>query len=171
MTILRPLVGAALLFFGRKVFWLFVAGAGFIAGMSLASRTLDGRPDWLTLVIGLGVGLVAALIAVFLKRFAIGMAGFFVGGYLALQILPFFNLEAGLTTWVAFIIGGIIGVILVAAILDWALIILSSLAGASVLIGTFEFFENQPGLGLVATIILFAIGVSVQAKGLRKEKG
>ena len=36
MPIINILVGAALLLLGRRLFWLFVAGVGFVAGMQLA---------------------------------------------------------------------------------------------------------------------------------------
>lgn len=81
-----------------------------------------------------------------------------------MQILPMLNLENG---WVAFIVGGIIGVILVGAFLDWALIILSTLAGSSLLIETIELPQIFSVLGF---ILLVAIGISVQAKDMKKEK-
>jgi hypothetical protein len=165
MAILNALVGAALLFFGRKVFWLFVAGAGFVAGMSLTANTFKGS-ELASIAVGLIVGLIAALLAVFMQRFAIGLAGFLVGGYIALQLLPLTSLDGGWAPWLVFLLGGIIGVILVNAVLDWALIILSSLAGASLLIGAL----NPPqALGVVAFIILVVIGVSVQARELKHE--
>jgi hypothetical protein len=161
------LIGTALLFFGRKVFWLFVAGAGFVAGMSLTSRLFEG-PEWLAILIGLGVGFLAALLAVILKGFAIGLAGFFVGGYLALQFLaPLFRPEGGWWPWLAFVLGGIIGIILVSIILDWALIILSSLAGASLWI---EALNLHRTISLIVLVLLIAVGISFQARELRKEK-
>jgi drug/metabolite transporter (DMT)-like permease len=154
MSVLNALIGSALLFFGRKVFWLFVAGAGFVAGMSMTSRLFQG-PEWLAILIGLGVGFLAALLAVVLKRFAIGLAGFFVGGYLALQFLvPLFRLEGGWWPWLAFALGGIIGAILVNTVLDWALIVLSSLAGAS----------------LVTQALNLGRGMSLQTREMRKEQ-
>jgi hypothetical protein len=165
MAIFNALVGAALLFFGRKVFWLFVAGAGFVAGMSLTASTFNGS-ELMSITVGLIVGLIAALLAVFVQRFAIGLAGFLAGGFIALQILPMLNLEGGWVPWLAFVLGGIIGVILVSAVLDWALIILSALAGASLLIGSL----NPPqALGVIAFIILVAVGVLVQARELKSE--
>jgi hypothetical protein len=160
------LIGAALLFFGRKVFWLFVAGAGFLVGLSLANRVLRS-PEWVGVIIGLGIGLLAALLAVFLQRFAIGLAGFLVGGYIAWQLLPLLNLESGWLPWLAFIVGGIIGVILVSAFFDWALIGLSSLAGASLVT---EALNLSGGLGLVVFIVLIAIGVTYQARELRGDR-
>jgi len=166
MAILNILLGAGLLFFGRKVFWLFVAGAGFVAGLSLANSILQ-VPETVGVIISLGIGLLAALLAVFMQQFAISLAGFLVGGYIVLQILPLLNLDMNIGTWLVFIIGGIIGVILVNAILDWALIILSSLAGASLVS---EALDLRDGIAFVVFIILIAIGVTYQARELRKNR-
>lgn len=165
MPIINILVGIALLFFGRRAFWLFVAGAGFVAGLSLVNN-IPQVPESAGLIIGIGLGLLAALLAVFLQRFAITLAGFLVGGYIALQLLPMLNTE---TSWWAtvltFIIGGIIGIILVGMFLDWALILLSSLAGAALVT---DALNLSGGLGMVAFITLIVIGVVFQARGRRQ---
>ena len=166
MAILNIIVGAALLFFGRKVFWLFVAMVGFVAGMSLAANTFNG-PDWLNITIGLVVGFVAALLAVFVQGFAISLAGFLAGGLIAMQIPPLLNLEGGWLPWLAFIVGGIIGVILINAVLDWALIILSALAGSALIIDAVDLPQV---LALIAFIALVIVGFSVQARELKREK-
>ena len=164
MTILNILIGTALLFFGRKVFWLFVVGVGFMAGLALANSILQG-PEWVGVIIGLVIGLLAALLAVFLQRFALGLAGFLAGGYLTFQFLvPLFHLQHGWLPWLAFVIGGILGVILVGMFLDWALIALSTLAGAALVT---EALNLSGGLGLVAFIVLIAIGIAYQARELR----
>jgi hypothetical protein len=165
MAILNVLIGAGLLFFGRRAFWLFVAGAGFVAGLSLANSILQG-PEWVGVFVGIGIGLLAALLAVFVQRFAIGLAGFLVGGYIALQILPMLNLEGGWVAILAFIIGGVIGAILVGIFLDWALISLSSLAGAALVT---QALNLSGGLGLVVFVILIVIGVVFQSRELRED--
>jgi len=99
------------------------------------------------------------------QRFAIGLAGFLVGGYIALQILPMLNLESGWwATTLAFIIGGVIGLILVGMFLDWALISLSSLAGAALIL---EALNLSNEIALVVFIILVVLGVVVQARELQ----
>ncbi|MBN1452391.1 MAG: hypothetical protein JW963_15355 [Anaerolineales bacterium] len=111
---------------------------------------------------------MAALLAVFLQRFAIGLAGFLAGGYLALQFLvPLFHLQHGWLPWLVFVIGGIIGVILVGVFLDWALIALSTLAGAALVT---EALNLSGGLGLVVFIVLIALGLSYQARELRGDR-
>ncbi|GAB4503097.1 MAG: hypothetical protein Fur0043_00890 [Anaerolineales bacterium] len=165
MPVVNLVIGAALLLAGRKVFWLFIAGAGFVAGFSLATRLLRG-PDWLTFLVGLGIGLLAALVAVFAQHFALTLAGFLAGGYIAMYFLPLLHLDRGWLTWLAFLLGGIIGVFLVSALLDWALIILSSLAGASLITQTLDW---QRGLDFLTFVVLAAVGIAVQVRQRRKE--
>ncbi len=166
MTILNILLGAALLLAGRKIFWLFVAGAGFIAGFTIASRLLHG-PDWLTLLVGLGIGLLAALVAVFAQHIAFGLAGFLAGGYIATYFLLLLNLERGWLPWLAFVLGGITGILLISALLDWALILLSSLAGASLIV---QGFGLHRGLDLLALLLLTGVGIALQTRQLQTEK-
>jgi hypothetical protein len=163
MAILNVLIGVGLLFFGRRAFWLFVAAAGFVAGLSLANNLLQS-PEWVGVIVGLGIGLLAALLAVAVQRFAIGMAGFLIGGYIALQALPMLNLEGGWATVLAFIVGGVIGIILVGMFLGWALISLSSLAGAALVV---DALSLDAGLGTLVFIILVVIGVVFQARELQ----
>jgi Domain of unknown function (DUF4203) len=163
MSIINVLIGVGLVFFGRRAFWLFVAAAGFVAGLSLANRLLQG-PEWVGLVVGIGIGLLAALLAVLVERFAIGLAGFLVGGYIALQVLPALNLQGNWSTVVAFIVGGVIGLILISTFLDWALIGLSTLAGAALVV---QALNMDGGLALIVFIILVLVGVVFQARELR----
>jgi hypothetical protein len=134
-----------------------------LAGLSLANRLLEG-PESVGLIVGLVIGILAALLAVAVQRFAIGFAGFLVGGYIALQALPLFNQEGSWATILAFVIGGVIGIILVSMFLGWALISLSSLAGAALIV---DGFGLEAGLGTVAFIILVVVGVIFQARELR----
>lgn len=167
MQVVNILIGTGLLLFGRRAFWLFVAGAGFVAGLSLANNFLQGS-EAVGIIIGIGVGLLAALLAVFVQRFAISLAGFLAGGYIALQFLPVLNLEGGWwTTVLTFIIGGVIGVFLVGMFLDWALISLSSLAGASLVT---EALNLSGGLGMMVFVLLIVIGVVFQARELRQDR-
>jgi len=71
------ILGIALLFAGRKLFWLFIGTLGFITGIQLTTSFWQG-PDWLLLVIGLIVGVIFAVLATFLQTLAIGVAGFLI---------------------------------------------------------------------------------------------
>ena len=67
-------------------------------------------------------------------------------------------------TWLIFIIGGMIGVLLVSFLFDWAIITLSSLAGSALVVEAFQLQRN----GLIFLVLLLA-GVMIQGAGLRNE--
>jgi hypothetical protein len=62
--------------------------------------------------------------------------------------------------WVAFLIGGVLGVILLNAVFDWTLIILSSLLGA-VLITSYS--KTQAPLSTLLLVGLFIVGMVLQS--------
>jgi len=159
------LIGAALLLFGRSLFWLFVGGVGFIVGFNFASQALGPQPQWLILLIAIGVGLLAAIASIFLQRVLVGIAGFFAGGYfasaMAVAVLSG-NASANTSAIspIAFVIGGIMGAILTVALLDPALILLSALAGATAICQNVPMSSSGKGM---LFIVLLVFGILVQA--------
>lgn len=165
-SLINIILGGVLLVAGRKLFWLFVGAAGFVTGMQLATRFTQNSEGF-AIIIGLVIGLIFAVLAIFLQRIAIAIAGFLAGGYILTALAGMLGLDAGAFVWIVFVLGGIIGVILVSLLFDWALITLSSLAGASLVIESL-FPQNATG-GLIF-IILFIIGVVIQGSVLRYER-
>ena len=87
MSIINIAGGALLLTLGRKIFWFFVAAAGFYAGLELSTRYLNIKPEWVALLIALAVGLMGALLAYFFQKLVIGAAGFLAGAFIASRLL------------------------------------------------------------------------------------
>src|SRR5215813_1766120 len=108
LPIVSIVVGALILFFGRRLFWLFVAAVGFWMGVELTPYLLQHPPPWLGIVVALFLGLIGAALAFILQKVAIAVSGFLVGGYL---VVAFLN-TAPQHAWIAFLIGGILGAIL-----------------------------------------------------------
>ena len=160
MTLLRILLGTILLLAGRKLYWLFIAVVGFIAGFLLADIMLPQLSTWLLILVGLVVGSLFAVLAVFLNRLAVALVGFLGGGLLATQLLTYFEVGSGDLNWIAFIIGGIIGIVLAVFLFDWALIVFSSLFGA-ILIGSV--WENPSALKNLLLLVLILVGIGIQA--------
>lgn len=158
--IVRLLVGGALLVLGRKLFWLFVAAVGFAAGWAVATDLLSVQPEWLALVIALVIGVAGALVAQLVQRMAVGLAGFLAGAFLALSLVRLLHLEAAWWGWLALVAGGIVGAILLGAAFEWALIGLSSLAGAMLIAGALDLSSTAH---LLALIGLFVVGIIVQS--------
>jgi hypothetical protein len=71
--------------------------------------------------------------------------------------------------WIAYLIAGIIGLVLMLALFEWALILLSALAGANLIVaGVVARFPQPRAIAFAALIGLVLIGVIVQAQGRGK---
>lgn len=167
LNLVNVILGAGLLVAGRKLFWLFVGAAGFVTGLQLASR-LPQTSEGVAVIIGLVIGIIFALLAIFLQRLAIAIAGFLAGGYILTALAGMVDLDTGASLWITYIIGGILGVILVSLLFDWALITLSSLAGAALIVQSL--FPESPAGGIIFFIIV-VIGLVIQGSVLRYERG
>ncbi len=161
MTIIPILLGLALLFLGRKLFWLFVAVVGFVVGTGLASQFLQGQSEAFILIIGLLGGIIGALLAIFLQRLAVAAAGFVAGGYLMVTVLGWLGMGSQGVTWLPFLIGGVIGALLVVVMFDWALIFLSALVGAELVVNG---FSARPSISLILLVVLLVVGIVVQSR-------
>ena len=159
MDLINLGLGIILLTTGKKLYWLFVAVIGFIIGLAVATQYVQLNPAWLVYAVAVGAGLVGAILATFLQHLAIALVGFIVGGYGALQVSRLVGITAEPSNWMAFIIGGIVGLLLVASVFNWAMYLLSSWAGATLVT---EAIGLQAGVGLVVFFALFVLGMIIQ---------
>lgn len=165
LPIASILIGVVILLFGRRLFWLFVAALGFAIGLQLAPYLSQNPPLWLSLLLALGLGLLGALVALLLQKVAIGIAGFVVGGRVAVAIAAAFWVNHAHYSTVTFVIGGIVGALLLLALFDWALIIFSSIEGARLIADA----VHLPSTGTSILLVVLAIfGIIVQAMMFRR---
>jgi len=161
---LRIVAGLVLLFLGRQLFWVFVALVGFVTGLELAPQLLpDGGPV-LVLLIAIGLGLLGAVLAYFFYQVAIGAAGFVAGGRLGIEVAAGLAPLSSQATWVACVIGGVLGAVLLLLIFDWALIVISSLIGADYVV---QPTGADPARSAMF-IALVVVGIAVQAGLMRR---
>jgi len=104
--------------------------------------------------------ILGALLAVGLQKLAIAVAGFIGGGYGAVFLWQTIGLQSGNIEWVPFILGGVIGTILVVVVFEYALIGLSAWAGAT-LIG--QQIDLAGWVGVAAFIGMIIAGVVIQS--------
>ena len=166
VPIVGALIGAVVLFFGRKLFWLCVAAIGFAAGVELAPHLVHEPSALLSLTIALLLGIIGALLAVFLQKIAIAVLGFLAGGKLAGAIAAAFFVHYAQHSTIIFVVGGIIGAILLLVLFDWALIFVSSLIGAHLIVYQSAIVLPQSG-SIIVFIGLAVVGILVQAASLR----
>jgi hypothetical protein len=169
VAIVGALIGIVILFFGRKLFWLCVAAVGFAAGVEIAPHLVHEPSPLLALTVALVLGLIGALLALFLQKIAIAVLGFLAGGKLAGAIAAAFFVQYAQYSTIIFVVGGIIGAILLLVLFDWALIVVSSLIGAHLIV-----FQGAITLPPSGSTILFLglaiVGIFVQAASLRRSQ-
>jgi hypothetical protein len=149
--------GALLLALGRKLFWLFVAIAGFYVGVEFVRVLLAAQPSWLMWAVGIGAGLLGALLAMLFQRVGFALGGFYAGGYAALIIAERF--APGAVGTVAFIVGGVVGALFAAWVMDGAIIVLSCMVGAALVVASLR-LEGLVSLLVYAALV--AIGIATQ---------
>lgn len=153
------LAGAALLLVGRKLYWLFVAIAGFYVGIEVARALVLDQPQWVIWLIAAAAGVIGALVAMLFQRVAFALGGFYAGGYLALVAAErFFPGAVGAGV---FVVGAVLGAVAAALLMDWAIIVLSCLVGAALVVSALGLSDL---VGLLVYAGLVAAGIVFQAR-------
>jgi hypothetical protein len=158
-------VGVLLLTLGRKLFWLFVGGSGFVFAFYLTAELLPDQPTWVFLLAGVVAGLLGAWLAVTLQWLAIGVGGFFGGSYVAAALMESLHLDIGGPAWVPAAVGGVLGAILLGALFNPALIVLSSLIGAFLVADSLPLGPDE---SMVVAVVGTVLGVVVQSHMYKK---
>jgi len=156
------ITGAAALLLGRQLFWLFIAVVGFTVGFTFAQTALVDQPQWMIWALGLAAGIVGLLLGLFIQKLAVGLGGFAAGAYVAMRLAFIGGHElhpAGV------LLAGVAGAVLLYIFFDWALIVLSSAAGAGLIL---EGVPECPIPDLGLFWILTILGVMVQTVLMRK---
>lgn len=164
MPIVRGVIGAIILFFGRELNFLFGGGMAVLVGFRLTPLLPNSLPGWADYALIVGLGLVAALLVIVNERGGFFVSGFFAGGF---ALMEYF--EPGVLTFplVPFLVGAIAGALIIGIFTEWALIAISSLIGA---IYTTTLFDlNQTAQTLVAGG-LFVLGSLTQVILMRMQK-
>jgi hypothetical protein len=134
-----------------------------MAGLTFATTVMHSQPELVILLIAIAAGIIGAFLAIMLEGVAILIAGFLAGGYLATALAVALGVTIASGNWVIYIIGGVIGLILVAAIFDWAIIILSVLLGTEIIMtflaSSVSAYYWLVFLGLVVVGLVVQVGI------------
>lgn len=165
MRIVDAVLGLIVLLFGRPLYWAFVGIVGFLIGLVLAEEFLAGQQRWLQLLAALGAGVLGALLAVIALRVGFAVAGLLAGGHLAATWISPLAGSGSHLLW--FAIGAVVGAILAAWVMDWAIIVLSSLVGAGTIVDAFDWAPETEGW---AFVILVTFGILAQANMMNRRE-
>jgi hypothetical protein len=169
--VLAICVGAALLIFGRRLYWLALGGAGFFTGLWLAGQVLERSSSWVDLGLGFLFGIAGALLAIFVQKLAIGIAGFILGAASALWLASLFDptiLEQP-SPWLlaAGIAGAVVGIAMASTLFEASLIAFSSLAGALLIASRSHLGPPRESW---LFLVLLAVGVLAQSYRRRRRR-
>jgi hypothetical protein len=158
-------LGIAVWLYGNRM-WLLGAGAGALLGMALLKLLPFLATGGLDLLIVGGLAILFGVLGFIGKAFAkiIAMVvGFIAGGAIVLGFLDILGLTTvGFWAWILAVIGGLVGAVLFARFLDWALIIFASLLGSMLGVrgAMAAVFPTLDGtLGTVIIVVLTALGI------------
>jgi hypothetical protein len=164
--------GLLLLFFGKELFYFFIAIAGFTLGY-LASILLLGPFGWPGLIISLLLAAIAVGLAFLARHLLVRLAGTLVG---ALTAGVVYSLLGGLLTDLLgvsssflllpclIVVGGVAGFLLSLRAFDLALMVLSSLLGADAVATALQTTLALPSLFVTPVIVcLFLAGLAYQS--------
>lgn len=166
MQVFHFLAGALMLLFGRPLYWALVAVLGFVIGFDVVQETALVDSEFLQILIAVGAGILAAGLAVAFQWLAFGLVGFLAGSFLLQTAIERYEIAAGNET-IWYIVGGVLGAIVALMLVDWAVIILSALAGAMMITGPVDVEEQTRAL---ITIGLTVVGVVFQRRQLTRQK-
>jgi hypothetical protein len=162
--IIALVAGGLLLFFGKRLFWLAAALVAFLFGWQLFGDLLG--PMW-SLIVAVVLGIVFAWLAIKFIRIAAYIVGFLAGAAALPLLMGTFGVD--MSGLFLAIIGGAIGLILVAVAFDWGLILITAWAGASAVTFALQNWVSMDGaFSTVVFLVLMIVGIFWQASRKRK---
>ena len=157
-------LGLMVLFYGRRSFWVLASVVGFVLGLWLASGFSANLPAWAQPVLALALGIAGAALGFFAPRPVAAIIGGLVLALLGVALTHSWGAALWLQ-WLIAIALGFVGFYLFWRLLDWALIVGTSLFGALLaslsLTSLFGFARN---LGVLPFLLFLVAGIVYQAR-------
>ena len=164
MLAIKGIIGGIVLFLGRELNFLFAGAMAFLIALRLTPMLPSQWPDWTEWAFMIGLGVIAALLTFVDERGGFIISGFLAGGFVAAE---WYTPDMLVIPVLPFILGGVLGALVIGLFTDWALIIISSLIGGYYLTTLFRLAQT-PRILITAGLII--IGALVQAIIMRQQK-
>ncbi len=139
------LIGMGVCFNGYRWFLILLPIFGFFVGFLVGAQGLQallGDGAFLTVtswVVGFILGLIFAVLSYLFYFIGVALIGGAVGYGIVTGLLQAIGMDMGLIVWLLGIVGGVIAAVItvVLNLQKWMIILFTSLAGASIIIGSF----------------------------------
>jgi hypothetical protein len=164
MLIVRGVIGGILLFLGHELNFLFAGAMAALIGVRLTPLLPSQWPWWVDYAFIIGLGVIAAVVVLLNERLGYFISGFLAGGLL---LVEYFSPDTLTVPWLPFVIGGVIGTLIIGIFTDWALILVTSAIGASYLL---NLFVLNPTLEILIGAGLFIVGALTQVVIMQSQR-
>jgi hypothetical protein len=158
-------LGIVILLFGQRLVVFLIGVAAFYIAAQAAKKYFGDTSRATVLAIAALAGIAAGVFTKFFRNIAVMIAGYTIAGYV---------LSAHAGTWgivkpenerFVFVIGGIIGSLLVSFALDFGLRFVSSILGAVLVV---QYFQLDAEASKVLTLLLALVGFLIQSGVVKK---
>ena len=164
MLIVRGIIGGVLLFLGRELNFIFAGAMAALIGFRLTPLLPPQWPAWSDAALMITLALIAAIIVLINERVGYFVSGFLAGGFFLVEYYAPNLLTVPL---LPFIIGGVIGALILGLLTEWALILVSAAIGASYIL---NLFVIDPTAEILVGAGLFIVGALTQVIIMQAQK-
>ena len=134
MRLITIVLGFVSLVGGSQLPWLFVGSVGFFLGSAIAGFMHFDQSEWQVLTVATAIGMAGIFTTFYLRRIMVILAGFLAGGYISVTLPEVMGWKTVLGQWQAFLLVGAACAVILFLWYNLALILVSALAGATVII-------------------------------------
>lgn len=162
--VIRGVIGGILLFLGRELNFLFAAAMAALIGFRLVPLLPAQRPSWADGAFIIALAIIAAILVLINERAGFFLSGFLAGGFL---LVEYYAPNVLTVPLLPFVIGGVIGALILGLLTEWALILVSAGIGAAYVL---NLVRLDPTAEILVGSGLFIIGALTQVIIMQSQK-
>jgi len=163
-NLIRGILGGVMLFLGRELNFVFAGSMTALLAFRFTSFLPSGLPSWADIAFIVGMGILAAGIALINERGGYALSGLVAGAYI---LSEYYSPGTAGVPLLPFIVGGGSGAIIMGLFTEWAMIVVSSVIGAIYLTSLFRLSEIERTLVTAGLVI---VGALAQVLIMRMQK-
>ena len=164
MLVIRGVIGGILLFLGRELNFLFAGAMAALIGYRLTPILPPQWPAWSDAAFMITLAVIVAIIVLINERLGYFLSGFLAGGFF---LTEYYAPGVFGIPWLPFIVGGVIGALILGLLTEWALILVSAGIGAAYVL---NLFRLDPTAEILIGSGLFIIGALTQVIIMQAQK-
>ena len=164
MLIVRGIIGGILLFLGRELNFIFAGAMAGLLAYRLTPLLPPTWPAWSDAAFMIALGLIAAILVLIHERAGYFLSGFLAGGFF---LVEYYAPNVLTVPLMPFIVGGVLGSLVLGLLTEWALILVSAAIGASYLL---NLFVLNPTAEILVGAGLFIVGALTQVIIMQSQK-